>query len=117
MVRKFENVFEAMIDSLISDTRGVEDLKKQDDGKLIDHIFRFNSLVGNLSDIYYIGDSKYYKDDERPKGVALYKQFTYAKNTIQYHVDKLHLARKHYQCEKLIKGDIRYRDTLTEGYK
>lgn len=116
LVRKFENVFEAMIDSLISDTRGVEDLKKQDDGKLIDHIFRFNSLVGNLSDIYYIGDSKYYKDDERPKGVALYKQFTYAKNTIQYHVDKLHLARKHYPCEKLIKGDIRYRDTLTEGY-
>ena len=58
LVRKFENVLEAMIDSLISDTRGVEDLKKQDDGKLIDHIFRFNSLVGNLSDIYYIGDSK-----------------------------------------------------------
>lgn len=116
LVRKFENVFEAMIDSLISDTRGVEELKKQDDGKLIDHIFRSTSLVGNLSDIYYIGDSKYYKDEDRPKGVALYKQFTYAKNAIQYHVDKLHLAQKHYSGEKPVKGDIRYRDSLTEGY-
>ena len=116
LVRKFEFVFEAMVDSLISDTRGVEDLKKQDDGKLIDHIFRTTSLVGNLSDIYYIGDSKYYQDDDRPKGVALYKQFTYAKNAIQYHVDKLHLAQKHYPGDKLVKGDIRYRDTLTEGY-
>ena len=116
LVRKFEFVFEAMVDSLISDTRGVEDLKKQDDGKLIDHIFRTTSLVGNLSDIYYIGDSKYYQDKDRPKGVALYKQFTYAKNAIQYHVDKLHLAQKHYPGDKLVKGDIRYRDTLTEGY-
>ncbi len=116
LVRKFEIVFEAMVDSLISDTRGVEDLKKQDDGKLIDHIFRTTSLVGNLSDIYYIGDSKYYKDEDRPKGVALYKQFTYAKNAIQYHVDKLHLAQKHYPGGRLVKGDIRYRDTLTEGY-
>lgn len=116
LVRKFENVFEAMIDSLISDTRGVEELKKQDDGKLIDHIFRSTSLVGNLSDIYYIGDSKYYKVEDRPKGVALYKQFTYAKNAIQYHIDKLHLSQRHYSGEKPVKGDIRYRDSLTEGY-
>jgi hypothetical protein len=116
LVRKFDVIFEAMVDSLISDTRGVEDLKKQDDGHLIDHIFRATSLLGNVSDIYYIGDSKYYKDDDRPKGVALYKQFAYAKNAIQYHVDKLHLAQKHFPGDKLVKGDIRYRDTLTEGY-
>lgn len=116
LVRKFETIFEAMVDSLISDTGGVEDLKKQDDGKLVDHIFRFTSLIGSVSDIYFIGDSKYYRDDKRPEGVALYKQFTYAKNAIQYHIDKYYLANKRGPWPPKGKGEIRYRDTLTEGY-
>ena len=116
LVRKFEAIFEAMVDSLMSDSSGVEDLKKQDDGKLIDHIFRFTSLVGNISDIYYIGDSKYYRDDKRPEGVALYKQFTYAKNAIQYHIDKYYLTHKRAPWPPKGKGEIRYRDSLTEGY-
>lgn len=116
LVRKFETIFEAMVDSLMSDASGVEDLKKQDDGKLVDHIFRFTSLIGNISDIYYIGDSKYYRDDKRPEGVALYKQFTYAKNAIQYHIDKYYLAHKRGPWPPKGKGEIRYRDTLTEGY-
>ena len=116
LVTKFDRVFEAMIDSLISDVRGVEDLKKQDDGKLIDHIFRFTSLIGNFSDIYYIGDSKYYKDGNNPEGIALYKQFTYAKNAIQYHIDKMLIAQRRGPWPPKGKGDIRYRDTLTEGY-
>lgn len=116
LVRKFETIFEAMVDSLISDTGGVEDLKKQDDGKLVDHIFRFTSLIGSVSDIYFIGDSKYYRDDKRPEGVALYKQFTYAKNAIQYHIDKYYLANKCGPWPPKGKGEIRYRDTLTEGY-
>ncbi len=116
LVKNFEIIFEAMIDRLISDTRGVEDLKKQDDGHLIDHIFRFNSLIGNLSDIYFIGDSKYYTDGNRPEGVALYKQFTYAKNAIQYHIDKLYLDRRKGPWPPASKNDLRYRDTLTEGY-
>ncbi len=110
LVKNFEIVFETMIDSLVSYTKGVEELKKkQDDGKLIDHIFRYKSLIGNEYDIYFIGDSKYYKDKNRPEGVALYKQFTYAKNAIQYHIDTLYLKNKK-------KGNLRYRDNLTEGY-
>ena len=116
LVRKFEAIFEAMVDSLISDASGVEDLKKQDDGKLVDHIFRFSSLIGNISDIYYIGDSKYYRDDKRPEGIALYKQFTYAKNAIQYHIDKYYLVHKRGPWPPKGKGEIRYRDTMTEGY-
>ncbi len=116
LVKNFEIVFEAMIDRLISDTRGVEDLKKQDDGHLIDHIFRFTSLIGKLSDIYFIGDSKYYTDGNRPEGIALYKQFTYAKNAIQYHIDKLYLDSRRGQWPRASKGELRYRDTLTEGY-
>ncbi len=116
LVRKFEAVFEAMIDSLISDTRGVEDLKKQDDGKLVDHIFRYTSLIGSISDIYFIGDSKYYRDDLQPEGIALYKQFTYAKNAIQYHIDKYYLDNDRGPWSPKGKGEIRYRDTITEGY-
>ncbi len=116
LVRDFHIVFEAMIDKLISDTHGVEELKKQDDGHLIDHIFKFKSLIDNRSDIYYIGDSKYYDSSRRPEGVALYKQFTYAKNTIQYHIDTLYLKHGQYPGSTDRKVSLRYRDTLTEGY-
>ena len=116
LVKNFEIIFEAMVDSVLSDVRGVEDLREQEDGKLIDHIFRFTSLIGNDSDIYFIGDSKYYPDNSRPEGVALYKQFTYAKNTIQYHIDRLYLTQEHGSYPFQKKGDLRYRDTLTEGY-
>lgn len=114
LVRKFHVIFEAMIDALVSDTRGVEALKNQADGHLVDHIFSFPSLIGGKSDIYFIGDSKYYKDDKRPEGVALYKQFTYAKNTIQYHIDELHIKSKTGAAKKETR--LRYRDTMTEGY-
>lgn len=70
--------------------------------------------MSNIED--YIGDSKYYSDDNRPKGVALYKQFTYAKNTIQYHIDNYYLTHGRGPWPPRGKGEIRYRDTLTEGY-
>ena len=115
LVRKFHIIFEAMIDALISDTRGVEALKSQADGHLVDHIFRFPSLLDPNCDIYFIGDSKYYKDDKRPEGVALYKQFTYAKNAIQYHIDQVLLEEKYGKHEKTT-PELKYRDTFTEGY-
>ena len=115
LVRKFHVIFEAMIDALISDTRGVEALKSQADGHLVDHIFSFPSLLDPNSDIYFIGDSKYYKDDKRPEGVALYKQFTYAKNAIQYHIDKVLLEEKYGKGKKST-PELKYRDTYTEGY-
>ena len=105
-----------MVDRLVTDTRGVEALKKQDDGHLIDHIFRFTSLIGRRSDIYYIGDSKYYADTNRPKGVALYKQFAYAKNDIQYHIDEMLFQQRRGHWPPKGKNALRYRDTLTEGY-
>ena len=116
LVKDFEIVFEAMVDRLVTDTRGVEALKKQDDGHLIDHIFRFTSLIGRRSDIYYIGDSKYYADTNRPKGVALYKQFAYAKNDIQYHIDEMLFQQRRGHWPPKGKNALRYRDTLTEGY-
>lgn len=109
LVRNFQAIFEGMIDSLISNDQGVTELKKQKDGKLVDHIFRYKSLIGSQAEIYYIGDSKYYSDANRPEGVALYKQFTYAKNTIQYHIDKIYLPGKS-------EGTLHYRDKYTEGY-
>ena len=47
-----------MIDSLTNGTTGVEDLKKQDDGKLIDHIFRHTSLVRGKSVMMIPDDQK-----------------------------------------------------------
>lgn len=115
LIKKVDVFFEKMIDAIISDPTGVEALKNQQDGKLIDHIFRYTSLVGKFSDIYYIGDSKYYMDGNNPEGVALYKQFTYARNAIQFHIERLYLENRK-PTVPILKGDIRYRDTLTEGY-
>ena len=109
-VNNFEIVFEKMVDYLIGDNSKLADLRKQKDGKLIDHIYMDSSLIGSDSNIYYIGDSKYYKTDNEIEGVALYKQFTYARNAIQYNIDQYYI--KH----KANPNAIRYRDKDTEGY-
>ena len=112
LVRNFNIVFEDMIDHLIGEDASVpKKLKEQVDGKIVDHIYSDNSLIdGNLSNIYFIGDSKYYKDGDAITGESLGKQFTYAKNVIQFNINIL-----------LEKGedsdlDFRYRDKTTEGY-
>ena len=109
-VKEFDAVFEKMVDRLIGDTSKLAALKNQKDGKLIDHIYMDKSLIGKDSNIYYIGDSKYYSDNHDIEGVPLYKQFTYARNTIQYNIDQYYL--KH----KANPNAIRYRDKDTEGY-
>lgn len=110
MVKDFNRVFEDMIDALISDdTKEKHDkLKDQPDGKIVDHIYRYESLM-NADDIYYIGDSKYYKEGHDPGENSIFKQFTYAKNVIQMNMDILtpkkgDLGRQHYY------------DELSEGY-
>ncbi len=108
--KNFEKVFERMVDHLIGDSGKLADLKNQKDGKLIDHIYLDKSLIGKRHNIYYIGDSKYYQDGSHPEGVSLYKQFTYAKNAIQYNIDQYYL--KHSKNPNA----IRYRDEETEGY-
>ena len=109
-VKEFDAVFEKMVDRLIGDTGKLAALKNQKDGKLIDHIYMDKSLIGRDSNIYYIGDSKYYSDSHDIEGVPLYKQFTYARNAIQYNIDQYYL--KH----KANPNAIRYRDKDTEGY-
>lgn len=102
-------VFEDMIDSLISDDTKEknEKLKDQPDGKIVDHIYHYGSLVRE-DDIYYIGDSKYYKEGHDPGENSIYKQFTYAKNVIQMNMDVTSPS------EQIGRGN--YYDDVTEGY-
>lgn len=107
LVRNFNIVFEDMIDTLIGENGLPKGLKEQKDGKIIDHIYRDKSLF-DVDDIYFIGDSKYYKEGSKVGENTLYKQFTYAKNVIQYNIDIFNRKQD---------GDILpYRDKLTEGY-
>ncbi len=107
LVRNFNIVFEDMIDALIGESNLPKGLKKQKDGKIIDHIYRDKSLLGD-SDIYFIADSKYYKEGNEVGENSLYKQFTYAKNVIQYNIDIFN--------RKQTEDSLHYRDELTEGY-
>lgn len=116
-IRNYNLVFEDMVDKLFSDkldeTKEVDrvsldELKYNDDGKIIDHIFDYKSLI-DTSDIFYIGDSKYYKSGSEAGKLSKYKQFTYAKNVIQFNIDLLNK-------NDFYKENIRYRDEITEGY-
>ncbi len=109
LVRDFNIVFEDMIDTLLSEPNLPPHLKNHKDGKEIDHIYPYQDLLTNYDQIYHIGDSKYYKDTTITGQNAIAKQYTYAKNVIQYNVDVLN--------EKgVLDNNIRYRDELTEGY-
>lgn len=114
LARNFNIVFEDMIDQLIGDNRDSlpNELKEQRDGKIVDHIYKDRSLIDG-SDIYFIGDSKYYKEENAIGTHSIYKQFTYAKNVIQYNIDIFN-EQKHHSKQEL--GSLRYRDELTEGY-
>ncbi len=107
LVRNFNIVFEDMIDTLIGENELPRGLKKQKDGKIIDHIYRDKSLL-EADDIYFIGDSKYYKEGNNIGENSFYKQFTYAKNIIQYNIDIFN--------GKETGDSLPYRDELTEGY-
>ena len=117
-VNNYNLVFEDMIDKLFSDELNntevdnvsLKDLKKNDDGKIIDHIYDYKSLI-DTSNIFYIGDSKYYKSNNEAGDLSKYKQFTYAKNVIQFNIDLLNKDKN-----KPYKTGVRYRDELTEGY-
>lgn len=113
-VSNFNVVFEAMIDQLIGDNSVDDVLKYQYDGKIVDHIYKDDSLVhGNGHEIiYYVADSKYYRETSGLGTNSIYKQFTYAKNIIQYNIDILNLIDKDH---KMPDGMI-YRDEETEGY-
>lgn len=120
LARDFEHIFEVMIDTLIggNDKKKLpKELIEQRDGKLVDHMYIGQGLIeqSNLPAelTYYIGDSKYYKrakDDTVHLGEkSIYKQYTYAKNVIQWNMNLF------------LDGDDKseqpqLRDKLTEGY-
>ncbi len=114
-VRNYNIVFEDMIDKLFTDkiydksvnNNSIEKLKNNNDGKIIDHIFEHKSII-DTDNIFYIGDSKYYKSDSVAGKLSTYKQFTYAKNVIQFNIDLLNKNKAY--------DNIRYRDDITEGY-
>lgn len=116
-ISNYNLVFEDMVDKLFSEKLNtfevdgitIDKLKNNDDGKIIDHIYDYKSLI-DTSNIFYIGDSKYYKSDSLAGKVSKYKQFTYAKNVIQFNIDLLNKKGQQHI------GNLRYRDKLTEGY-
>lgn len=65
----------------------------------------------NDDNIYYIGDSKYYKRGNALGAESIYKQFTYARNVIQWNLDLFNDGKKEDQA-----GHIKLRDDATEGY-
>ena len=120
LAKNFEHIFEVMIDTLVSgnDKHDLpKELTEQKDGKLVDHMFIGHGLI-EQSDLsseltYYIGDSKYYKrtrNDRTHLGdKSIYKQYTYARNVIQWNMNLFLGGDNNDEQPQL-------RDTLTEGY-
>ena len=120
LAKDFNIVFEEMIDHLLCEKdKRVEKMKLKDqtDGKRVDHIYAYDGLIHNQGDIFYIGDSKYYKQKNDPKEYSVYKQYTYARNVIQANLDLFN--QKDVNGNKKYKpGEdyLIYRDEDTEGY-
>ena len=119
LAKDFNIVFEAMIDELVGDKipqkdKRLRELKEQPDGKMVDHIYQWQNLTNNEGEektVYYIGDSKYYKRGNPIGKESVYKQFTYARNVIQWNLD---LFNDGTDEEK--QGHVLLRDDVTEGY-
>jgi hypothetical protein len=114
LVKNFNIVFEDMIDYLIGSKQEdiPDELKNQADGKIVDHIYREESLIDDGS-IYFVGDSKYYSSGNVVGKNSIYKQFTYAKNIIQYNIN---LLNDEAEGKNIKYPYFRYRDEITEGY-
>lgn len=113
LVKNFYVVFEAIIDELIGDSKDdlPKDFKDQKDGKLVDHLYTYPGLLEADEEqrTYYIGDSKYYKIGGSLGDTSIYKQYTYARNIVQYNIDL-------WMDENTPDPEIKLRDDVTEGY-
>ncbi|MBR5492332.1 MAG: restriction endonuclease [Alistipes sp.] len=116
LVKNFNIVFEAIIDELIGDREIPKGLKEQDDGKRVDHMYTYKGLTTYEEEkqIYYIGDSKYYKRGNQVGKESVYKQFTYARNVIQWNLN-LFMNGDAADSEWMGKVPM-LRDAVTEGY-
>lgn len=116
LVKNFNIVFEAIIDELIGTDRAKlpPRLADQSDGKTVDHMWVDDILLptNEKTAVYYIGDSKYYKHSTPVGENSIYKQFTYARNVIQWSFDALKGITR---CDDE-QYKIRLRDDRTEGY-
>ena len=73
-------------------------------------MYKWSGLIENKDNdknTYYIGDSKYYKLGHEISKESVYKQYTYARNVIQWNIDLFMNGEK---------TEINLRDELTEGY-
>ena len=114
LVKSFHIVFEAIIDELIAGDQTLpKELKDQPDGKRVDHLYQYQELTNNdkNDNIYYIGDSKYYKRGNSLGKESIYKQFTYARNVIQWNIDLFNDGKAEDR-----NGHVKLRDDVTEGY-
>lgn len=113
LVKNFYVVFEAIIDELVGDKKDElpADFKEQKDGKLVDHLYTYPGLIeaDDKQQTYYIGDSKYYKIDGDLGDTSIYKQYTYARNIVQYNIDL-------WLDDNVPDPEVRLRDDVTEGY-
>ena len=127
LAKSFHVVFEAMVDELIGDKNVPKGLKVQDDGKRVDHLYTDLALTSpdeqDKREVYYIGDSKYYKSGHEVQGTSVYKQHTYARNVVQWNVNLFLEDKSFYEKEEDWKYDndhfrnVNLRDKdLTEGY-
>lgn len=124
LAKNFNIVFETMIDELIGDYTFPDRLnKKQEDGKEVDHLFLWDSLTRARRDdedkqgnhmTYYIGDSKYYKQRNQIGRESVAKQFTYARNVIQWNLNLF--FGENAEQEDRRETDFCLRDEITEGY-
>ena len=131
LAKSFDVVFESMVDELIGipHEKIPKGLADQDDGKRVDHMYIDLALtsVDKLSDreVYYIGDSKYYKTGHKLSSESIYKQYTYARNVIQWNVNLFVSDKSWFDKDERnsIKEDLKRFDnirlqdnSLTEGY-
>lgn len=121
LVKNFYIVFEAIIDELVGDNPLPDGMdKRQDDGKIVDHLFTAASLMesehrhsdADTRQTYYIGDSKYYKMGHELGRESVYKQYTYARNVIQWNLDIFNGLN-----DTVKTSPVRMRDEQTEGYE
>ena len=132
LAKSFNIVFESMIDELIGTPHHniPKGLADQDDGKRVDHMYTDLALTSaeaqTSREVYYIGDSKYYKSGHPLTSESIYKQYTYARNVIQWNINLFLSDDTAYDEQDKQKrqadrngrfGDIRLQDaSVTEGY-
>lgn len=116
LAKNFYIIFEAIIDELLGSNKEKKELptelSEQKDGKLVDHLYTYKGLMqpeGEETQTYYIGDSKYYRIGGHLGENSIYKQYTYARNIIQYNIDL-------WLDDAKPNPEIKIRDEQTEGY-